>query len=141
MYCLNSEQFGSANHDVGCFGTGLARDVSALVKIPDAISSEDAGPLMCGGATVWGPLVHSGLLPGNRIGVVGIGGLGHLAIQFAAKLGYDVAVFSSTENKKEEAIKFGATEFHATAGLTKFEGIDPIDHLLITTSAQPDFAL
>ena len=112
-----------------------------LTKIPDAISSEQAGPLMCGGVTVWGPLVHEGLVAGDRIGVVGIGGLGHLAIQFASKLGYEVVVFSSTESKKEEAFKFGATEFHTTAGVTKFEGIKPVDHLLITTSMVPDFAL
>lgn len=141
MYCLNSEQYGSANHDVGCFGTALARDVTALTKIPDEISSEQAGPLMCGGVTVWGPLVHNDVKPGDRIGVVGIGGLGHLAIQFAAKMGYEVVVFSGTESKKQEALAFGATEFHATKGVTKFEGIAPINHLLITTSIIPDFAL
>ena len=53
MYCLNQESYGSANRDVGGFGTGLARDVTALTKIPDAISSAEAGPLMCAGATVW----------------------------------------------------------------------------------------
>lgn len=78
---------------------------------------------------------------GDRIGVVGIGGLGHLAIQFASKLGYEVVVFSTTENKRAEATKFGATEFHATAGLTEFAGVKPIDHLLITTSTTPDLKL
>ena len=79
--------------------------------------------------------------PGDRIGVVGMGGLGHLAIQFASKLGYEVVVFSTTESKKEEAVKFGATEFHATASLKEFKGIKPIDHLLIMTSTTPDLAL
>lgn len=49
--CVNSEQFGSSNFDQGCFGTGVAWDVSTLFKIPDEISSESAGPLMCGGAS------------------------------------------------------------------------------------------
>jgi D-arabinose 1-dehydrogenase-like Zn-dependent alcohol dehydrogenase len=53
MYCLNSDQFGSANHDEGGFGTGVARDVTGLTRIPDEISPEHAGPLMCAGATVW----------------------------------------------------------------------------------------
>ena len=141
VHCLNSEQFGSANHDQGCFSTGLAWDVSTLHKIPDEIASESAGPLMCGGATVWGPLYQHGLKAGDRVGIVGIGGLGHLAIQFASKMGADVVVFSSTDSKKEEAIKFGANEFIATKGLTKFEGVKPIDFLLITTSVQPDYAL
>jgi hypothetical protein len=53
MYCLNQEAFGNANQDEGGFGTAVARDVTSLTKIPDEISSEHAGPLMCGGATVW----------------------------------------------------------------------------------------
>ena len=141
LHCENSEQFGTANYDEGTFGTAVAWDVSALYKIPDEIPSEFAGPLMCGGATVWAPLVDGGVRPGDRIGVVGIGGLGHLAIQFASKMGLEVVVFSSAENKKEEAMKFGATEFHSTQGKTKFEGIKLIDRLLITASALPDFSL
>ena len=78
MQCENGIEFGTANLDQGCWGTAVAWDVSALVRIPDEISSADAGPLMCGGATVWGPLYQYGLKAGDRIGVVGIGGLGHL---------------------------------------------------------------
>ena len=87
--------------------------------------------------------MHEGLKAGDRVGVIGIGGLGHLAIQFASKLGYETVVFSSTESKRAEALKFGATEFHAVpAGLKEFsKDIKPIDHLLITTSTTPDLAL
>ncbi len=90
--CQNSHQFGTANLDEGCFGTGVAWDVSALFKIPDQIASESAGPLMCGGASefltsflpssvrhvrhansscdtaVWGPLYEHGFQAGDRIG-------------------------------------------------------------------------
>ncbi|KIW75373.1 hypothetical protein Z517_10114 [Fonsecaea pedrosoi CBS 271.37] len=139
--CQNSEQFGTANLDQGCFGTGVAWDVSTLFKIPDEISSESAGPLMCGGATVWGPLYENGFKAGDRIGIIGIGGLGHLAIQFVSKMGMEAVVFSGTESKKEEAFQFGAREFYATKGVTKFEGIEPVDCLLITTSVLPDLSL
>ncbi|OAP56602.1 hypothetical protein AYL99_08714 [Fonsecaea erecta] len=139
--CQNSEQFGTANLDQGCFGTGVAWDVSTLFKIPDEISSESAGPLMCGGATVWGPLYEHGFKAGDRIGIIGIGGLGHLAIQFASKMGMEAVVFSGTESKKEEALQFGAREFYGTRGVTKFEGIEPVDCLLITTSVLPDLSL
>ncbi|EXJ75524.1 uncharacterized protein A1O5_00030 [Cladophialophora psammophila CBS 110553] len=139
--CLNNEQFGTANLDQGCFGTGVAWDVSTLFKIPDEISSESAGPLMCGGATVWGPLYKHGFKAGDRIGIIGVGGLGHLAIQFASKMGREAVVFSGTEFKKEEAFQFGAKEFYATKGVTKFEGIEPVDCLLITTSVLPDLSL
>lgn len=78
---------------------------------------------------------------GDRIGIVGIGGLGHLAIQFASKMGFEAVVFSGTEAKRDEAIAFGASEFYATKGVTKFEGITPVDALLITTSVLPDLSL
>ncbi|OAL19713.1 hypothetical protein AYO22_09519 [Fonsecaea multimorphosa] len=138
---LSDLRFGTANLDQGCFGTGVAWDVSTLFKIPDEISSESAGPLMCGGATVWGPLYEQGFKAGDRIGIVGIGGLGHLAIQFVSKMGMEAVVFSGTESKKEEAFQFGAKEFYATKGVTKFEGIEPVDGLLITTSVLPDLSL
>ncbi|ETI22917.1 hypothetical protein G647_04711 [Cladophialophora carrionii CBS 160.54] len=145
--CQNSARFGIANLDQGCFGSGVAWDVSALFKIPDEISSESAGPLMCGGATVWGPLYEHGFKPGDRIGIIGhntslgIGGLGHLAIQMASKMGMEAVVFSGTESKKEEAFQLGASDFYATKGVTKFEGVEPVDSLLITTSVLPDLAL
>lgn len=131
--------------------------MSTLFKIPDAIGSEYAGPLMCGGASefipqtnrqglltsakaVWGPLYEHGFKAGDRIGIVGIGGLGHLAIQFASKMGFEAVVFSGTEAKREEAQQFGASEFYATKGVSKFEGIKPVDALLITTSVLPDLS-
>ncbi len=78
MKCENALQFGSGpdNLDQGCFGTAIAWDVTALIKIPEGIASEHAGPLMCGGGTVWGPLYENGARPGDRVGIVGIGGLG-----------------------------------------------------------------
>jgi D-arabinose 1-dehydrogenase-like Zn-dependent alcohol dehydrogenase len=139
--CANSTSFGTADWDQGCFGTAVAWDVSALFKVPEAIASEDAGPLMCGGATVWSPLYESGARPGDRVGVIGVGGLGHLAIQFASKMGMDVVVFSGTESKKQKAIEFGASEFHVTNGVEKFEGITKLDILLITTNVIPNLSL
>lgn len=90
---------------------------------------------------VWGPLYEHGFRGGDRIGILGVGGLGHLAIQFVAALGMDAVVFSGTESKKEEAFKLGASEFHVTKGVEKFEGIEPVDCLLITTSVLPDLSL
>ncbi|TVY42578.1 putative formaldehyde dehydrogenase [Lachnellula occidentalis] len=139
--CVNSTYFGNADQDQGCFGTAVAWDVSTLYKIPDEIASEDAGPLMCAGATVWSPLYDHGLRPGDRIGVIGIGGLGHLAIQFASKMGMEVVVFSSTESKKQEALAFGASEFHVTKGVETLGSIAKLDALLITTNVNPDLAL
>ena len=139
--CINSTFFGSADLDQGCFGTAVAWDVSALFKIPDEIASEDAGPLMCGGATVWNPLYDSGARAGDRVGVLGVGGLGHLAIQFASKMGMEVVVFSSSESKAQKAFDFGASEFHITSEVENFGGIAKVDILLVTANTLPDLSL
>jgi D-arabinose 1-dehydrogenase-like Zn-dependent alcohol dehydrogenase len=139
--CINSTYFGSVNRDQGCFGTAVAWDVSALFKVPDEIASENAGPLMCGGATVWSPLYEEGVRPGDRVGIIGIGGLGHLAIQFASKMGMQVVVFSSTESKKQEALDFGASEFYVTNGVDKLLGVAEVNVLLITASVSPNLSL
>ena len=90
---------------------------------------------------VWGPMYEHGFKAGDRIGIIGIGGLGHLAIQMASKMGFEAVVFSGTESKREEALQFGAKEFYATKGVEKFENIEPVDCLLITTSELPDLSL
>lgn len=133
--CINSDLFGSSNLDQGCYSTGVAWDISNLHKIPDDLPSEYAGPLMCGGATVWDPLFSSGAKPGDRVGILGVGGLGHLAIQFAAKMGLEPIVFSGTESKKEQALAFGAAEFHVTSDTDKLAQIEKVDYLLITANS------
>lgn len=75
----------------------------------------------------------------HRVGVLGIGGLGHLAIQFAAKMGCEVVVFSTTASKRAEALGFGAREFYTTTELNARANIRPIDHLLVTTNTLPDW--
>jgi len=104
------------------------------------MSTEIAAPLMCAGMTVFTPLIRYGVKPTDRVGVVGIGALGHLAIQFASKMGCDVVAFSGTESKKEEALALGARSFVDTKGLDelKLDG-KLINHLLVTTSAFPDW--
>ena len=141
MNCDNYQAFGNSNSDQGGFGTAVAWDVSALFKLPDGLASEDAGPLMCGGATVWTPLYESGVRVGDRVGIIGVGGLGHMAIQFASKMGLETVVFSSTASKKQSALEFGASEFHATSGIDKFENVAKLDLLLITSNALPDLKL
>ena len=96
---------------------------------------------MCGGATSWSPLYESGIKPGSRVGVLGIGGLGHLAIQFASKMGTEVVVFSGTQSKELEARRFGASEFHVTDGPDKLKGVAKVDILLVTSNVNPDFSM
>ncbi|CAD0045917.1 unnamed protein product [Aureobasidium pullulans] len=95
----------------------------------------------CGGATVFQALHFYNTQPTERVGIVGVGGLGHLAIQFATKMGCDVVVFSGTDSKKEEAKRLGASEFYATKGVKELKDVKPINRLLVTTSAQIDWSV
>ncbi|KAL7972186.1 GroES-like protein [Trichoderma sp. SZMC 28014] len=140
-FCAEREMFGLANFDQGSFASAAVWKEDFIYKIPDNISSSHAGPLMCGGSTVFNALKLNNVRSTDRVGVIGVGGLGHLAIQFASQMGCEVVVFSSTEQKRAEALAFGASEFYPTKGVEKLEIRAPIDHLLVTSNAQPDWGL
>lgn len=139
--CRERKMYAFADLDQGSFGTHAVWREAFLFKIPDNMSNEDAGPLMCGGSTVFNAFTVAQVRPTARVGIVGVGGLGHLAIQFAAKMGCQVVVFSGTDSKKEEALKLGAKEFYATKGVKHLKLDQPIDNLIVTTSSQPDWEM
>jgi D-arabinose 1-dehydrogenase-like Zn-dependent alcohol dehydrogenase len=126
--------------DQGGFASHAVCQEDFLYPIPDAMSTADAAPMMCAGMTVFTPLARYGVQATDRVGVVGIGALGHLAIQFASKMGCDVVAFSGTVSKEAEAKALGARTFVSTAGKKelKLEG-KPINHLLVTSSRFPDW--
>ncbi|KLU87223.1 NADP-dependent alcohol dehydrogenase 6 [Magnaporthiopsis poae ATCC 64411] len=87
-----------------------------VFKIPDGLASEHAAPLLCGGATVWAPLKENGCGPGKSVGVVGVGGLGHMAVMFAKAMGADKVVgISRRQSKRDEVLAMGADAYIATA--------------------------
>jgi D-arabinose 1-dehydrogenase-like Zn-dependent alcohol dehydrogenase len=124
------------NYGNGTFATYFIASQGYVYKIPDEMSSEDAAPLQCAGATVYSAL-RSYYSPGKRVGIIGIGGLGHLAIPFAAKMGAHVTVFSTSPNKEKEARSFGAQEFVVLGQEDKLE--HPVDVLLVTSHKSPDW--
>lgn len=95
----------------GGFADRVISDSRYAFEIPEALASENAAPLLCGGVTVYSPMRHYGVRPHMKVGVIGIGGLGHLALQFARALGCEVTAFSSTPAKEKEAQSFGAQHF------------------------------
>jgi alcohol/geraniol dehydrogenase (NADP+) len=110
------------------------------VPLPDALDVSSAGPLLCGGLTVFSPLATYGVKATDRIGVVGIGGLGHLALQFANAWGCEVTAFSSNPSKMEEVKKFGAHRVVSSrdrAGILK--AANSLDFLLVTTNVPLDW--
>lgn len=144
-YCEQRAIYGAADLDQGSLATHYIGRESFLFRIPDNMTNEVAAPLMCGGATVFNALSLHGVKSTDRVGIIGVGGLGHLAIQFAAKMGCETIVFSGTDSKKEEAIEFGATEFYATKSYSTADellnamGGKKLDQLLVTTSFVPDW--
>ncbi|KAI0406828.1 GroES-like protein [Xylaria palmicola] len=139
VHCPERGLYGYADLDQGSFGSHAVWREIALFKIPDSISDEDAAPLQCAGATVFSALHNFKTQPTETVGIMGVGGLGHLAIQFAAKMGCRVVVLSGSDSKKEEAMRLGAHEFIATKGKAELAVSQPLDRLLVTTSFQPNW--
>lgn len=108
---------------------------------PHRLGPRKAGPLLCGGITVFNPFVQFGVLPTHRVGVIGIGGLGHLALQFASKWGCDVTAFTSTASKAEEAIRMGADRVINTHSAEQLhEAADSFDLILSTVASDLDWS-
>jgi len=92
----------------GGFADRVRCNAEWAIAIPDGVDPAKAGPLFCGGITVFNPIVQLGVRPTDRVGVIGIGGLGHLALQFLAAWGCEVTAFTSSDSKMDEAKRLGA---------------------------------
>ena len=139
--CPHRAMYAMADSEFGSFGDRAVLSGYFVHKIPDDLPLKYAGPLQCGGATVYGAIVKAGARPIDRVGVVGLGGLGHLAVQYLNKMGCEVVVFSHSSSKKEQATKLGAHEFVAVKENPELKGVKPINHLLVSTSQQPVWEL
>jgi alcohol/geraniol dehydrogenase (NADP+) len=108
--------------------------------LPPALDTATAGPLFCGGITVFNPIVQCGVQPTQRVGVIGIGGLGHMALQFLNKWGCEVVAFTSRDSKRQDALKLGAHETvnsRDSAQIQKLSG--SLDFILVTANVTLDW--
>ncbi|MCW9047524.1 MAG: NAD(P)-dependent alcohol dehydrogenase [Gammaproteobacteria bacterium] len=92
----------------GGFADKVRADAASVIEIPEGIELSSAGPLLCGGITVFNPLVQFNVKSTDKVAVIGIGGLGHIALQFLNAWGCEVTAFTSSESKRQEAIGLGA---------------------------------
>lgn len=104
--CSHAEQTIVGRH--GGFADKVRAQATSVVKLPEGLDAEVAGPLFCGGITVYNPMKQFDLKPTARVGVIGIGGLGHMALQFLNAWGCEVTAFTSSDSKREEALSLGA---------------------------------
>jgi uncharacterized zinc-type alcohol dehydrogenase-like protein len=124
----------------GAFATRVRCHWIWATPIPAALDPAKAGPLLCGGITVFNPLLQFDVLPTHKVGIVGIGGLGHMALQFANKWGCDVTAFTSSAGKADEAKKMGAhhvLDTHSAGDLKA--AARSFDFILSTVSANLDW--
>ncbi len=117
----------------GGYSTHIVVTEDFVVKIPDNIELDAAAPLLCAGITTYSPLNRWGAGPGKKVAVVGLGGLGHMAVKIAHAMGADVTVLSQTLSKKEDGLQFGANNYYATSDPATFEKLAGSFDLIINT--------
>jgi alcohol/geraniol dehydrogenase (NADP+) len=151
--CMGCEWCIGGNHNlcqtaegtiVGRHG-GFADKVRAhhnwVAPLPQDLDPAKAGPLFCGGITVYNPLVQFDIKPTDRVGVIGIGGLGHMAIQFLRAWGCDVTAFSSSADKEAEAKEMGATHFVNSRDPQALKAVaNSFDLIICTVNVDLDWA-
>jgi uncharacterized zinc-type alcohol dehydrogenase-like protein len=138
--CPASE--GTCVHRHGGYADKVRANARFVIPIPDGLESEQAAPLLCGGITVYNPLRSHGINPSSRVGIVGIGGLGHLALQFARVFGVHVTAFSTSAGKEEEARSLGAHNFVNTRESKSMKEVaGTMDFILNTANADQDWGV
>ena len=150
--CMNCEWCVGGDHNLcgttegiivgrhGGFADRVRIDATWAIPIPAGIDPESAGPFMCGGITVFNPILQFGIKPTNRVGVIGIGGLGHMALKFLDAYGCEVTAFSSSDNKEAEAKNFGADFFINSSDADSLENIaGSLDFIISTVNVSLDW--
>ncbi|SFW40123.1 NAD(P)-dependent alcohol dehydrogenase [Nitrosovibrio sp. Nv17] len=124
----------------GGFADRLRAHWAWTIPLPETLDAAAAGPLLCGGITVFAPLLRYGVRPTDRVGVVGIGGLGHLALKFARAWGCEVTAFTSSASKTEELKRLGAHRVVASRSSAEILGVaGSLDFLLVTVNTPLDW--
>jgi uncharacterized zinc-type alcohol dehydrogenase-like protein len=145
-WCRQGDEHLCANAQATCVGRngGYADAVRVnsrfTIPVPEGLDSENVAPLLCAGITVYSPMRNHGVRPSSRVGIIGIGGLGHLGLQFAKAFGAEVTALSTSKDKEAEARELGADHFvntRETAELKKIAG--SFDLLLSTVNADQDW--
>jgi len=143
QYCLkgNTGTYTSVDRDgtitQGGYSTHVVVDEDFVLRIPDALDMATVAPLLCAGITTYSPLRHWNAGPGTRVAVVGLGGLGHMAVKFAHAFGATVTVLSQTLAKKDDGLAMGADDYRATSDDATFTELRNSFDLIINTVSAP----
>ncbi|MDQ0689477.1 NAD(P)-dependent alcohol dehydrogenase [Arthrobacter sp. W4I7] len=147
QYCLNSMvgTYGAVDRDgtitQGGYSSHVVVTEDFVVRIPEGIDLDVAAPLLCAGITTYSPLRHWGAGPGKKVAVVGLGGLGHMAVKLAHAMGADVTVLSQSLKKQEDGLRLGADSYYATSDENTFKELaGTFDLIINTVSASIDIS-
>src|SRR3954449_12613983 len=139
QYCLvgNTQTYGSVDRDgtvtKGGYSTHVVVDEDFVVRIPEEIELDVAAPLLCAGITTYSPLRHWGVGPGKHVAVVGLGGLGHVAVKLAHAMSAEVTVLSQSLRKQEDGLALGADAYYATSDDATFDELAGRFDLIVNT--------
>lgn len=136
--CMNAKVTG-ITHDGG-YAEYAVVPAESVARIPEGLDAVEAGPLLCAGVTTYNALRNSGARPGDTVAVQGIGGLGHLAVQYAAKMGFRVVAISSGPEKEELARQLGAHEYVDTKQVTAADGLQRLGGADVVLATAPHSA-
>jgi len=145
QYCQKGAVFtyGAPDRDgtttQGGYSTHVVVDANFVLSIPESIDLAEAAPLLCAGITTYSPLAHWNAGPGKKVAVVGLGGLGHMAVKIAHAMGAEVTVLSQSLKKQEDGLRLGAEHYYATSDPGTFEKLaNQFDLIINTVSANID---
>ncbi len=139
QYCLkgNTGTYGAVDRDgtitQGGYSSHVVVTEDFVVNVPDGLELDVAAPLLCAGVTTFSPLHHWGAGPGKNVAVVGLGGLGHMAVKIAHAMGATVTVLSQSLKKKEDGLRLGADHYYATSDENTFSDLAGSFDLIINT--------
>jgi uncharacterized zinc-type alcohol dehydrogenase-like protein len=143
QYCLNGNVQTYAGVDVdgtitqGGYSTHVVVVEDFVLKVPESIPFDAAAPLLCAGITTYSPLAHWHAGPGKKVAVVGMGGLGHMAVKIAHAMGAEVTVLSQSLRKRDDGLKLGADHYHATSDPDTFKQLANTFDLIVNTVSAP----
>jgi uncharacterized zinc-type alcohol dehydrogenase-like protein len=124
----------------GGYSTRITVDQDYVLRIPDGLPLDRAAPLLCAGITTYSPMKHYGVEAGDKVAVVGLGGLGHMAVKIARAMGAEVTVLSTSESKRDDALALGANAFAATGDKGTFKRLaNHFDFIVDSVSAAHDY--
>ena len=137
VFSYNSTEMDGVTPTFGGYSNQMVVDENYVLRIPSTLPLAGAAPLLCAGITTFSPMKTFGVKRGDRVGVVGLGGLGHMGVKIAAAMGAEVTVFSTSSRKQEDAKRLGATHFVVSKDATAMRNVANRFNLILDTVSAP----